>query len=610
MTDLRIYLFGMPRIEYQGRVVKIERRKALALVACLALAEQPQSREVLAGLLWPDLDHEHARSALRSTLHTLTTPIPFEWIVTDRTTLELKRDAVWVDVNAFVALLNESSTHAHSRDDACETCVDLFRQAVALYQADLMAGFDVSDSAEYEDWQAAQRGWLRREYADIQCQLSNHYAKQQRYDQAIKHARDWLTVDPLHEPAHRQLMRLYAATGQRSDALRQYQQCVEILDAELVTLPDDETVQLYEAIQANRLPLNSPVEANHSSLSTGIMPPLPALTVGREEALSHIKHRLGIDSNNLNAITVIQGWPGVGKSTMASMLAHDADIAQQFPDGVLWTSLGENPNVLGEISAWVDALMPGEVRGTRAVEEISAQLTSTLRSRRMLLIVDDVWQIEHALPFRVGGQMSAIIMTTRLNDVAIALAPTAADIYRLPVLSEAAALELLGKLAPETVAQHPNEAGELVRDLEGLPLAVRVAGHLLHSEARLGWGVQELLSELRTGANLLQAHLPSDMIGAAKDASPTVAALLKRSTDLLDTENRRRFAYLGLFVPKPATFDLEAMGVTWEMDDPRPVARLLVSRGLLEPITGGRFQMHALLVMHARSLLVEEGYAV
>ena len=91
------------------------------------------------------------------------------------------------------------------------------------------------------------------------------------------------------------------------------------------------------------------------------------------------------------------------------------------------------------------------------------------------------------------------------------------------------------------------------------------------------------------------------------NTSTTVATLLKRSTDLLDQDTRRCFAYLGLFVPKPATFDLEAMAVAWDVNDARPVARVLVNRGLLEPISGGRFQMHALLVMHARSLLEEEG---
>ena len=66
-----------------------------------------------------------------------------------------------------------------------------------------------------------------------------------------------------------------------------------------------------------------------------------------------------------------------------------------------------------------------------------------------------------------------------------------------------------------------------------------------------------------------------------------------------------RFALLGLFVPKPATFDLGAMAAAWDTADARPTARVLVNRGLLEPLSGGRFQMHALLVLHAKSLLKE-----
>jgi hypothetical protein len=93
------------------------------------------------------------------------------------------------------------------------------------------------------------------------------------------------------------------------------------------------------------------------------------------------------------------------------------------------------------------------------------------------------------------------------------------------------------------------------------------------------------------------------MLGAGRATLPTVAALLKRSSDALDDETRQRFALLGLFVPKPATFDLAAMSAAWDTADPKPFARLLVDRGLIEPLTGGRFQMHALLVLHAQSLL-------
>jgi DNA-binding SARP family transcriptional activator len=220
MTDLRLYLLGLPRLEYQGSTVRFERRKALALAAYLALSDHPQSRDTVADLLWPNLNREHGRTALRSTLRTLTTPIRVEWIEADRTTLRVNREQVWVDVHAFTKLLSESSLHQHSAETVCDTCAVLFRQALALYPADFMAGFSLSDSLEYDDWQMAQREWLRREYADVLRRLSLYYAGAQQYDQAIKIAQQWLVTDPLHEPAHRQLMRLYAASGQRSEALR------------------------------------------------------------------------------------------------------------------------------------------------------------------------------------------------------------------------------------------------------------------------------------------------------------------------------------------------------------------------------------------------------
>ena len=71
--------------------------------------------------------------------------------------------------------------------------------------------------------------------------------------QAIAYARRWVALDGLHEPAHRMLMRLYAWAGQHAAALRQYQECARILDAELGAAPEDETTALYEAIRTRQL---------------------------------------------------------------------------------------------------------------------------------------------------------------------------------------------------------------------------------------------------------------------------------------------------------------------------------------------------------------------
>ncbi len=225
----------------------------------------------------------------------------------------------------------------------------------------------------------------------------------------------------------------------------------------------------------------------------GIFPPLPPLVLGRSEALREIKARLSWDGAAPDRppgqrLTVIRGWPGVGKSTLAACLAHDEDLAAHFPDGVLWAALGPQPSVLGALAAWGRALALEGLAHMAEVAEISQHLARHLADKRLLLIVDDVWAERDARPFMMGGRGCALLLTTRLPGVAEALAPTPAAIYPLPVLAAGAALALLRTLAPNVTRAHPAACRELVRELQGLPLALQVAGHLLEAEARLGWG--------------------------------------------------------------------------------------------------------------------------
>ncbi|MCL4528203.1 MAG: NB-ARC domain-containing protein [Chloroflexi bacterium] len=350
----------------------------------------------------------------------------------------------------------------------------------------------------------------------------------------------------------------------------------------------------------------------------GSAPPNPMLIVGRENALKELKTRLGVTTDDkkrspIQILTAIKGWPGIGKTTIAAALAHDPEIALTFPDGVLWVSLGQTPSLLSELAAWGRALGIEDVFRAKTVEEASAQLTALLLGKQKLLIVDDVWEPEHAIPFRIGGPGCAMLVTTRENRVAQSIAPTPKDIYKLDVLADDKALDLLKELAPEVVVQYPEASFELAHELEGLPLALQVAGHMLNVEASYGFSVVELLNELREatknyeGRRLLEAQAPADRVDLASGITPTVAVLLKKSTDRLDDLTRDCFAYLGAFAPKPATFDLAAMKAVWQIEDPKPRARSLVDRGLLEYIPAiGRYQMHALIVMHARSLLTDE----
>jgi hypothetical protein len=339
---------------------------------------------------------------------------------------------------------------------------------------------------------------------------------------------------------------------------------------------------------------------------------MPSLVVGRDEALNELKSRLGVlpkdkGSARIQVLTAMRGLPGVGKTTMAAALAHDPEIRKSFPDGILWTSLGQKPELLSELATWGRALGTDDLLKCRDLVEATKRLTALLRNKRALLVIDDAWESAHVAPFNVGGPGCAVLVTTREKAVAQAVAPTESNVYLLGVLTDDKALELMKLLAPTVVAAHPKESKELVRELEGLPLGIQVAGRMLSVEASHGFGVKELLSDLRAGKKILEAQVPADRTDLAKETIPTVAVLLQKSTDRLDPQTREFFACLAAFPAKPATFDLRAMKAVCQVDDAKPAVRTLVGRGLLELIEEtGRYYMHALLVLHARSLCTPE----
>jgi DNA-binding SARP family transcriptional activator len=223
MAHLTLLLLGPPRLDRGGVPVDVDTRKAVALLAYLAVTQQAHSRDTLAALLWPDYDQAHARATLRRTLSTLNKALAGEWMRINRDTIGLDRAAdCWVDVDQFRHLLAACGEHGHPASAVCAECLRPLTEAVALYRADFLAGFSLRDSPSFEDWQFFQSQSLRRELAGALERLARCHAAQRSYDAAIASARRWLALDRLHEPAHRQLMLLYAWAGQRAAALRQY----------------------------------------------------------------------------------------------------------------------------------------------------------------------------------------------------------------------------------------------------------------------------------------------------------------------------------------------------------------------------------------------------
>ncbi|MDP9293750.1 MAG: hypothetical protein M3O90_04870, partial [Actinomycetota bacterium] len=226
MTAVKVRLLGPPRVERDGAPVAFDTRKAVALLAHLALADRPRPRDVLAELLWPEHDAEHARGALRRTLSTLRSAVGPEAVEATRDRVSLVRSgSLEIDVDRFRALAAAGDLKA----------------AVAEFRGELLEGFGLRDAPGFEDWQRGEADSLRRELAAV---LADHV--EATGDLAL--ARRWLELDPLHEPAHRALIRLYARSGDRAAALAQYRECVRTLSRELGVPPLAETTRLYEAI--------------------------------------------------------------------------------------------------------------------------------------------------------------------------------------------------------------------------------------------------------------------------------------------------------------------------------------------------------------------------
>jgi len=336
------------------------------------------------------------------------------------------------------------------------------------------------------------------------------------------------------------------------------------------------------------------------------LPPLPTAIIGFEKELAELKTKLlasSADETPVHSIVGVQGFPGVGKTTLVAMLAHDHDVQAKFSDGVLWLSLGSSPDLLMGLKTWGRILNSETIKNARTVKQASEILTNILRDKKMLLVLDDVWNTEHIMPFQVGGKFCATLITARGRFVTQQLTPNA-QIYALSALSSEDSLKLLGIFAPQVVMNYPNEALELVENLEGLPLAIQVAGRMLQTESGSGADIREVLENLKERTKLLSSEAPSDRRDLVNETSPTVAALIFSTINKLDEHTRKCYANLGVFAPKPATFDINAMASTWEMKDPRPVVRTLVEYGLLEYIPEiDRYQIHPLLSKAAQTLL-------
>lgn len=337
METLKLYWLGAPRVERAGQIIKLETRKAAALLCYLSLTPGNCQREILATMFWPEGSQQKALANLRRTLSSLNSSLP-GWIEANRDTLALKRNGMlWVDVEAFHQYLLGIQNHSHSKEEACDGCIPMLENMIELIRGEFLEGLNLTDTPDFDEWQFFQRDELRQEFADVLQRLSFAHALRDRWEQAITCSRRWVALDRLHEPAQRALIDLYIRSGQRVAALRQYEEFTRLLKNELGQEPEIETQRLYDQIRGQEemkhITAVSETPTSFPLLKTKLyIPTLPSFRVIRTrliECLGQIEKK---------ALTIISAPAGFGKSTLLTEWVTQTSLP------VAWLSLDNGDN--------------------------------------------------------------------------------------------------------------------------------------------------------------------------------------------------------------------------------------------------------------------------
>ncbi len=485
--SVRIELFGPPRVRRDDADVRFDTRKAVALLALLAVTGREFGREALAGLLWPDLERSRARATLRRTLSVAASVGPALVVHADRVGMDA--GAVDCDVVEFRRLASSPG-------------VEDWRRAAGFAADRFLEGFSLRDSPPFDDWMLGVADELRDELSRTLARLVAAAVDRGSWPEALEHARRRVQVEPLSEPAHADLIRVSAWSGDRPGALQAYRSLVRLLDRELGVPPLPETLALHEDIRADRLarPTTASASAEPSVRSAEHVAPAAMRLIGRDEQLARLTDAWREVPASGRLVGIV-GEPGLGKTVLATAIAGHADgrtirIAGRASETMLAyaaandlvrsllalrpdlvATLGSSAAPLAALATQVDGAAPRTIRTPgdlqRVHEAVRAALDQLTAEGPMLLVVDDAELLDRPSAALLGylarrlpvGLLLVVAWAPGLSDGPLQQAVTEqGETLALQPFDEGQIAELAGG---------DLDAGEILRRTRGIPLLVR-----------------------------------------------------------------------------------------------------------------------------------------
>ncbi len=384
--------------------------------------------------------------------------------------------------------------------------------------------------------------------------------------------------------------RCYKSKGNVKVALSKY---IAPYLTSLLKLQEDETIDTIGGwVRVPQLLAKAGYGLRKQSQIPFLAPPKPTYSlVGRDRLLCDLKQQLFTCR-----FIAFNGLPGVGKTALAIELANDPEVREQFPDGVLWAGLGRQPDILALLSTWATAIDIPQVEIARLtnIETWAQAIHTAIGMRRMLLVIDDAWQVEAALTLKLGGSNCAHLVTTRLPEIALEFA--AENAIAIEELSENTGLLLLAQLAPGVVEAELDEAKALVWAVGGLPLALILMGKYLRKEGHSGQPrrLRKALEQLRNTEERLRLAQPQSPLerhpSLPMDIPLSLLAVIEISDEALDEASSHALYSLSVFPPKPNTFSEEAALAVCNASV--EILDNLYDYGLLESSQPERYTLH------------------
>ena len=321
-----IRVFGQLNVADGGGVrLNVPGRKQQALLVYLALnLDTPPSRDKLAAIFWGERFDNQARQSLRQAISRLRKTLAegeMPIFLTEGDHVGLNPEAVEVDAHAFERYAQTATPEA-------------LTEAVALYKDMLADGLHVNERA-FENWLREERARLREIACTALARLAAQQADAKETQAAIETGRRLIGLDHANEEGHRLLMRVYAESGQRAQALKQYQACAALLLGEFGTQPDAETQRLHQNIRAAD---TSPVDETESATSAPgpvvetevAISRKPAVAVLPFEDMSNEKNQdyfaNGMTEDIITALTKYRWLSVIARNSTAAYKGQSADV--------------------------------------------------------------------------------------------------------------------------------------------------------------------------------------------------------------------------------------------------------------------------------------------